>query len=638
MALISLQEITLAFGGPKIFDDLSLYLEPGERVALLGRNGAGKTTLMKVMAGQLGIGSGEIVYQKGIQVTHLPQEVPANITGSVFDIVLSGLGARAKLLSDYHHVSHRLHSEHTPELMRQLDRLQTELDHTNGWEINSQAEYIISRMKLDPEANFEQLSGGQKRRVLLAKALVLKPEVLLLDEPTNHLDIDSIDWLEEFLRGYQGTLFFVTHDRMFMTHLATRITELDRGKLFSWTCDYKTFLERKQLALDNEVAQREDFEKKLAQEEIWIRQGVKARRTRNEGRVKALERMREEKKSQRQVIGQVRMKAQESEASGHLVIKAAHLGYSYGENCLVRDFSTQIMRGDKIGLIGPNGSGKTTLLRILLEQLEPQKGKVRLGKNIEVAYYDQLREQLEEDKTVIENISGNSDMITINGKPRHILGYLQDFLFSPDRARTPVKVLSGGERNRLFLARLFTKPSNLLVMDEPTNDLDVETLELLEELLLEYSGTLLLVSHDRAFLNNVVTSTIVFEGDGVINEYPGGYDDWLSQRKVIIPEVQSKVKAVKEISSSAEEKSTKEKLTKRKLSFKEERELETLPAKIEKLEIEQEKIYALLADISFYQRDPKEVAQTKARLESIEDELFRNYERWELLEGSKEET
>jgi len=635
MALISLQEITLAFGGPLLFDNLSLHLEAGERVALLGRNGVGKTTLMKVMAGQLSIDRGKIVYQKGIQVTHLPQEVPANIQGTVFDIVLSGLGSRAKLLSDYHHVSHRLHSEHTPELMSEFDRLQTELDHTNGWEINNQTEYIISRMKLDPEADFEQLSGGQKRRVLLVKALVLKPEILLLDEPTNHLDIDSIDWLEEFLRGYQGTIFFVTHDRMFMTHLATRITELDRGKLFSWSCDYKTFLERKQLALDNEAAQRADFEKKLAQEEIWIRQGVKARRTRNEGRVKVLERMREEKKAQRQVIGQVRMKAQASEASGHLVIKAAHLGYSYGENCLIRDFSTQIMRGDKIGVIGPNGSGKTTLLRILLGRLDPQKGKVRQGVNLEVAYYDQLREQIEEEKTVIENVSGNSDMMTINGKSRHVLGYLQDFLFSPQRARTPIKVLSGGERNRLLLARLFTKPSNLLVMDEPTNDLDIETLELLEELLLEYSGTLLLVSHDRAFLNNVVTSTIVLEGDGVVIEYPGGYDDWVSQRKIIVPQAKPKVKSVKE--NSLEEKLPREKSTKRKLSYKEERELETLPAKIEKLEIEQEKIYALLADISFYQRDPKEVVSTKARLESIEEELSRNYERWELLEESQEE-
>jgi len=562
-------------------------------------------------------------------VTHLPQEIPLDIKGNVFDIVLSGLGKRAKVLSDYHHISHRLQNEHTPELMRQLDELQAQLDHSDGWEINGEVENIISKMKLNSESEFEELSGGQKRRVLLARALVLKPEVLLLDEPTNHLDIDSINWLEEFLKDYPGTLFFVTHDRTFMTHLATRIMELDRGKIFSWACDYKTFLERKQRVLDNEAAEWADFDKKLAEEEVWIRRGVKARRCRNEGRVKALERMREEKKTQRQLIGQVRMRAQETEISGRLVVKVSHLSHQYGENCLIKDFSTQIMRGDKIGIIGPNGSGKTTLIRLLLGQLAPQKGKVSLGTNLEIVYYDQLREQLDEEKTVIENISGNSDTIIINGQSRHIIGYLQDFLFSPDRARTPVKVLSGGERNRLFLARLFTKPSNLLVMDEPTNDLDIETLELLEELLLDYSSTLLLVSHDRAFLNNVVTSTIVLEGNGAVNEYPGGYDDWLSQRKIVAPEAKPKEKVVKEIPA-------KEKVVfRRELSFKEQRELETLPGKIEKLEEEQEKIYSLLADLSFYQKDPEEVSQTKTRLESLEDELLRAFERWEYLEESK---
>ena len=630
MALISLQEISLAFGGPRLFDQMSLQLEPGERVELLGRNGVGKTTLMKVMAGQLEIDDGQIITQKGIEIAHLPQEIPTEVKGNVFDIVLSGLGKRSQILSDYHHLSHRLESEHTQELMRQLDRLQAELDHSGGWEINSEIEQVLSHLKLDPESEFEQLSGGQKRRVLLAKALVLKPAVLLLDEPTNHLDIESIDWLEEFLKDYPGTLFFVTHDRTFMTHMATRIVELDRGKIFSWACDYKTFLERKQMALDNEAVLRFEFDKKLAQEEVWIRQGVKARRVRNEGRVKALERMREEKKAQRQAIGQVRMKVQDAEISGRLVIKTAHLSYSYGENCLIKDLTTQIMRGDKIGLIGPNGSGKTTLLRLLLGQLTPQKGKVTHGTNLEIAYYDQLREQLEEDKTVIENICGNNDMITINGKPRHIIGYLQDFLFSPDRARTPVKVLSGGERNRLFLARLFTKPFNLLITDEPTNDLDIETLELLEELLLDYSGTLLLVSHDRSFLNNVVTSTMVLEGNGTVNEYPGGYDDWLSQRKIISPP--PKEKTVREIEPRSKL------IVRRKLSFKEQRELETLPAKIEKLEAEREKLYDTLSDIAFYQKDAKEIAQTKARLESLEDELLRAYERWEYLEESKSES
>jgi ATP-binding cassette subfamily F protein uup len=627
MALISLQEITIAFGGPLLFDKMSFQLEAGERVALLGRNGVGKTTLMKVMAGQIGIDGGEIIYQKGIAVTHLPQEVPSGITGNVFDIVLSGLGKRAKLLSDYLHVAHRLETEHTPELMRQLDKLQTELDHTDGWDLERKVEDILVHMKLDGDRDFESLSGGQKRRVLLAKALILEPEILLLDEPTNHLDIDSITWLEAFMKTYKGTIFFVTHDRMFMKNLATRILELDRGKIFNWSCDYETFLERKRMALDIEAAQRIEFDKKLAEEEVWIRKGVKARRVRNEGRVKALERLREEKGAQRNLMGKVRMQAQESESSGHLVMKASHLGFAYGENCLIRDFSTQIMRGDKIGVIGPNGCGKTTLLRILLNQLEPQKGKVRMGTNLEIAYYDQLREQLEEDKTVIENVCPGGDTITINGRPRHIIGYLQDFLFTPDRARTPVKVLSGGERNRLFLARLFTKPSNLLVMDEPTNDLDIETQELLEELLMEYSGTLLLVSHDRAFLNNVVTSTIVLEGKGEIGEFSGGYDDWLNQSKKPIAK-ETVVKAGPQVVKPA--------VVRRKLSFKEQKELEAFPAKIEKLESEQEKLAAMLADISFYQKDPKDIEQATARSEALVDELLQAYERWEYLEESKE--
>ncbi len=631
MALISLQEISLAFGGPLVFDRVSLQLEPGERVTLLGRNGVGKTTLMKVMAGQVEIDGGEILYQKGIKVTHLPQEVPQNIKGTVFDIVFSGLGECAKLLSDYHHVTHRLHTEDTPQLMQELDRLQAELTHTNGWDLDAQVEDVLSHMKLDGEADFETLSGGQKRRVLLAKALVVKPEILLLDEPTNHLDIDTINWLEEFLKSYPGTLFFVTHDRMFMTHLATRIMELDRGKIFNWSCDYPTFLERKRMALEIESAQRADFSKKLAEEEVWIRKGIKARRTRNEGRVKALEQMREEKKSQRQQIGQARIQAQEADVSGRLVIKAAHLGFSYGDDCIIKDFSTQITRGDRIGVIGANGSGKTTLLRILLGQLQPDKGKARLGTNLEVLYYDQLREQLDEEKTVIENVSGGSgDTVMINGKPRHVIGYLQNFLFTPDRARTPVKVLSGGERNRLFLARLFTRPSNFLVMDEPTNDLDIETQELLEELLLEYSGTLILVSHDRVFLNNVVTSTIVLEGGGEVYEYAGGYDDWLLQREGSQPQGV-------EPATKVQSKKSKKPALQRNLSFKEKKELECLPEQIQKLEEEQEKLCARLADTTFYQGNSEEVTKVQARTEDVVDELFKRYQRWEELEGGQNE-
>ena len=627
MAQISFQEVSLALGGPLLFDGISFQVERGEKIALLGRNGVGKTTLMRVIAGQIKVDGGKIDYQKGIRITHLPQEVPVDLNGTVFDIVLSGLELHSKLLSDYHHLNHRLHSgEYSEQMMRQLDNLQAEMDRTSGWEMNRQIEEVIGRMKLDPESDFTSLSGGQKRKALLAKALVLKPDILLLDEPTNHLDIESIAWLENFLKEFSGTIFFVTHDRAFMVSLATKIMELDRGRLYNWTCDYPTFLERKKLALHAEASEREQFDKKLAQEEIWIRQGIKARRTRNEGRVRALERLREEKKAQRQLMGKVRMKVQEAERSGQIVSKAENLSQSYGDKCLIRDFSTHIMRGDKIGVIGPNGSGKTTLLRILLGGITPQAGTVALGTNLEICYYDQLREQLDEEKTVAQNVAGESDSITIDGRPRHIMGYLQEFLFSPDRARTRVKVLSGGERNRLLLARLFTKTSNLLVMDEPTNDLDIETLELLEELLVGYKGTLLLVSHDRTFLNNVVTSTIVLEGNGVIYEHPGGYDDWLLRRG----DVTSSVKPL-EIKT----KTVKTKSPMGKLSFKEQRELDGLPSIIEKLDAEQETLATQMSDPAFFKKDPKVISEAKSRLEAIPGELKKVYDRWEALEARR---
>ncbi len=633
MALISIQEVSLALGGPLLFDKISLQINPGERVALLGRNGVGKTTLMKVLAGQMTINGGEIGYQKGIKVTHLPQEVPSDITGNVFDIVLSGLPERVKLLGDFHHLHHKLETECTPQLMKQLDKLQEDMDRTQGWETHRQIEDVISHMKLDPESDFEKLSGGQKRKVLLAKALILKPDVLLLDEPTNHLDIESIHWLEEFLKEYPGTLLFVTHDRMFMTRLATKIVELDRGKLYSWSCDYPTFLERKKLALHAEAMEWEQFDKKLSQEEVWIRQGIKARRTRNEGRVRALEQLREEKKAQRQILGKVRMKVQEAERSGQVVTKADHIQFSFGEKCIVRDFSCRIMRGDKIGVIGPNGCGKTTLLRLLLGKIAPQSGTVTLGTNLEISYYDQLREQLDENKSVAENICGETDTVTVGGKPRHIMGYLQEFLFSPDRARVKVKVLSGGERNRLLLARLFTKTSNLLIMDEPTNDLDVETLELLEELLIGYAGTLILVSHDRAFLNNVVTSTIILEGNGAICEHPGGYDDWLNRRKdgkteeAEPPKKEEKIERVVEVAG----KPAKPK----KLTMKEQRELESLPAIIEKLEGEHAQIIEKMASPHFYQKESRKITEIKSRLAAIDEELAKVYSRWESLEKGK---
>lgn len=627
MALIGLYEISLAFGASDIFDALSLELGEGERIALLGRNGAGKTTMMKVIAGEMEVDCGKVIFQKGIKVALLPQEVPPGIKGSVFDVVLSGLGGQVKLLADYHHIAHRLQTEESSELVRQLGVLQAEIDHIGGWDLNSRVENVIARMKLDAESDFEQLSGGQKRRALLARALVLQPDVLLLDEPTNHLDIDSIDWLEGFLKGYPGTVFFVTHDRTFMTHLATRIVELDRGKIYNWACDYRTFLERKKAALDNEAAQWANFDKKLAREEAWIRQGVKARRCREEGRVKALLRLREEKRNQRKAIGLVRMQAQETALSGHVVLKAVNLGFGYGERALVRDFSTRIMRGDKIGLIGPNGSGKTTLIKLLLGELAPLSGKVRQGTNIEVAYYDQLRAQLNEEQTIAENICSSNDTVIFNGRARHIIGYLQDFLFPPDRIRTQVKFLSGGERNRLLLAKLFSKPSNFLVMDEPTNDLDIETLELLEEVLLEYPGTLILVSHDRTFLNNVVTSTIVLEGDGAVNEYPGGYDDWLSLRPAPVTEVKSKALPEKEVPKPVE------KDIPRKLSFKERKELAELTSRIEGLEEEQERIFALLADPGFYKKSPQEIAGTKKRAEDLKGEILAAYDRWGYLDN-----
>jgi len=625
MPLISLQEVSISFGGPPVLDKLSMQVESGERIALLGRNGAGKTTVMRVMAGELAAVEGTISRQKGIHVTHLPQEVPTDIKGKAFDIVLSGLGKQAKLLSDYHVITHRLQTEHAPDLMRELGKIQSDLDHTGGWDLTNLVENVITRLKVDADSDFDTMSGGQKRRVLLAKALVLKPEVLLLDEPTNHLDIDSIEWLEDLIRDYPGTVFFVTHDRAFMTRVATRIIELDRGRIFNWACGYKTFLERKQKCLDVEAAQRADFEKKLAQEEQWIRRGVKARRCREEGRVNALMKMRAEKSAQRQEIGQVRFKAQEADISGRLVIKTFNVGFSYGDLCLVKDLSIQIMRGDKIGIIGPNGSGKTTLINILLQKIKPGIGKVKIGTNIEIAYYDQLREQLDHEKTVMENVSGENDTVFINGKPKHVIGYLQEFLFTPDRARTPVKVLSGGERNRLLLARLFTRPFNLFVMDEPTNDLDIETLELLEELLLDYSGTLLLVSHDRTFLNNVVTSTLVLEGGGSVNEYPGGYDDWLSQRK--LPEAGKKVAP----KAAQKEQKPQTPAARKKMTFKEKNELKDLPARLEKMEAEQKKLYELLADLDFCQKNPKEIAPARARAESLEKEIMASYERWEYL-------
>jgi ATP-binding cassette subfamily F protein uup len=601
MALISMRDVSMAFGGPLLLDHVNLQIERGERVCLLGRNGAGKSTLMRLLQGDLTPDAGEVVRQQGMRLALLPQEVPQGLHGTTFDLVDSGLERRDSAL--------QAAPDEAP------------------WRKQQQAEKTMSRMNLDPQALFEALSAGLKRRVLLARSLVRDPDLLLLDEPTNHLDIEAIGWLEEFLLRYGGTLLFVTHDRMFLQKLATRIIELDRGRLVDWACDYATFQQRKAAALDAEAGQWMQFDKKLAREEVWIRQGIKARRTRNEGRVRVLEKMRELRRARRERTGSVRLRTQAARHSGKVVIEVEGASYGYNrEEPVIQEFSTVILRGDKVGIMGPNGSGKTTLLRLLLGDLPLQEGKLRHGSHLELVYFDQLRAQLDEDKSVLENVGAGNDTIVFNGKPRHIIGYLQDFLFSPERARSPVRILSGGERNRLLLARLFTKPSNLLIMDEPTNDLDTETLELLEELLLDYPGTVLLVSHDRTFLNNVVTSTLVLEGAGRVGEYVGGYDDWLRQRRTEAP-----VKVDKAAARSTRPRPRSDRP--QTLSYQQRRELEALPLQIETLEAEQQQLYQALSDPAFYQQTGAAIAGAKARLEGLEQELTDAYQRWEALEA-----
>jgi len=583
MALLSVQNLTLGFGAPPLLEDITFHLEAGERVALVGRNGAGKSTFMRVLCGDLSPSEGNVTVQKGANVAYLPQEVPTGMAGSVFDIVASDAA-----VAEY------------------------------------QVNAALTRMKLDGEAMFDSLSGGMKRRVLLARALVTEPDVLLLDEPTNHLDIDSIRWLEEFLPRAVKSLLFVTHDRVFLQNLATRIIEIDRGKLTSYACDYATYLERKAADMEAEAARQEVFDKKLAEEEAWIRRGIKARRTRDEGRVRALLKMREERRARRSLTGTASISTQDAGRSGKLVVEAEHVNFGYESTLLVRDFSTIILRGDKVGIIGANGSGKTTLLRLLLGNLEPESGTIKIGTKLQIAYFDQLRAQLDEEKTVWQNVAGDNQTVTINGQQRHIIGYLSDFLFSKERAHTKVKVLSGGERNRLLLAKLFTQPANLLVMDEPTNDLDIETLDLLEELLLDFKGTLLLVSHDRAFLNNVVSSVIAPLGDGEWQDSAGGYDDWLRTR----PAPDKSTFAEKKEKPRQQSKTDKP----RKLTFKEKQELKELPLRIETWEVEQQEIYDTLADPAFYQNGGDAQANN-ARLEVLKDELAKAYARWEELEG-----
>jgi len=634
MALLSFQDVSVAFGGLPLLDRVHLQVEKGERICLLGRNGEGKTTILRLINGEIEPDGGVISVNKGMKVAGLSQELQPDLKGSVYDVVADGLGRIGTLLEEYQQLTRSLDRGADKAAIKKIEMLQEELEKAQGWQIRQHVDMVLTRLSLHPDVRFETLSVGFRRRVLLARALVAKPDILLLDEPTNHLDLPSINWMEEFLQKYRGTIIFVTHDRIFLQKLATRIIEVDRGRLVNWECGYREFLQRRQTALEVEGVQRDQFKRKLAKEEEWIRKGIKARRTRNEGRVQALIKMREVQQAWRKSTGSARMQICEAERTGKLVIEAAGISHGYDGDPIIKDFSIRIIRGDRIGIMGPNGVGKSTLLKILLRDIEPEKGRIRTGTRLEVVYFDQLRAQIDEELTVQENIAEGKNMLLINGVQRHVIGYLKDFLFSPERARSPVRILSGGERNRLLLARLFTKPSNVLVLDEPTNDLDMETLEVLEERLLEYSGTILLVSHDRAFLNNVVTSTLVFEDDGVVTEYAGGYDDWINQR----PEQDDKKGSDKgsAIGKSAYRKGPKKENRPRKLTFKEGWELESLPARIEELEQERKRIYEQMSSPEFYMGDGGKISQTQARLEELERELDETYNRWEALESLRE--
>jgi len=630
MVLITLQNISLAFGGQPVLDRISMQIEAGERVCLVGRNGVGKSSLMRLIAGEQPPDSGRIIRQQGVKTARLDQEVEAGLDGTVYSVVSGGVGRFMALLDLHREVSSRLAEDHSEALLTELAGVEHEMETAGVWQIRQQIETVLSRLQLEADRDFGELSGGMKRRVLLARALVCDPDLLLLDEPTNHLDIESITWLEEFLLASPCTLLFVTHDRELLKKLATRILDLERGSISSWPGDYDTYLRRKEELLAAENGQQARFDKKLAQEETWVRQGLKARRTRNEGRVRALVEMRRQYKARRQQVGNVRMEITEAGLSGKLVAILKDVSYSFGDKRVIRNFSGTVLRGARIGIIGPNGVGKTTLLRLLLGELRPDKGRVRLGTSLEPVYFDQQRAQLDAERTVIDNLGDGNDFVEINGRRRHIIGYLGDFLFTPDRARSPVSILSGGERNRLLLAKLFARPSNVLVLDEPTNDLDIETLELLEDLLMEYSGTVLVVSHDRAFLNNVVTSTLVFEGEGRVQEYVGGYDDWLRQGETL----REKTTPVRKV---RKERIKVRSAGPRKLTFKETRELEELPGRIESLEQEQKQLFEAMADGSFYRDDGKQALRAGVRLKELEQLLEDTYGRWEKLETMREE-
>jgi len=627
--LISLTNISVAFGGPKILDNLSLRISKKQRVCLLGRNGCGKTTLMKIIEGQISPDTGEIQRSANLKVSYFAQKIPDNLKGSAFEIIAAGLGLRGELLIRYHAEAEliELHPDHDQGLLHELH---VKMDEHGAWSGLEEINKIISRMSLNGNLEYMNLSGGQKRRVLLAAALVSNPDILLLDEPTNHLDIEAISWMEDFLLRSDMTILFVTHDRMLLRSLATRIIELDRGQLVDWSCNYDTFLQRRQAVLDNQEKEWERFDKKLAREEIWIRKGIRARRTRDEGRVRALEKMRKQRKARRVQDDSAKIRIEEAGRSGKLVIQAKNVSFGYDDRLLINNLNIVVSRGDKIGIIGPNGCGKTTLIKLLLGDLSPVSGEIKLGTNLAPTYFDQLREQLDEEKTVTENVTPGTDFVMFNGQRKHIISYLQDFLFTPERAAMPIKMLSGGERNRLLLAKLFTLPSNFLILDEPTNDLDAETLELLEELLVNFDGTILLICHDRTFLNNVVTSTLVFSEKDVIKEYVGGYDDW--QKQLMQQSVNKVVTESVEIDKKQAYREAQRAKRKKKLTFSEKNELKALPGQIEELESEQGVIHAEMSDPEFF-KDKIRVVAGNDRLLEIESLLQIKYERWEQLEN-----
>ncbi len=631
MALLRLKKASIAFGTHALLNKAEFQLEEGERVGLLGRNGEGKSTLMKVVMKQIQADEGEIWYRPELRIAVLEQMPHLPDEETIYDVVAGGLGEVGAWIKRYHELTMHM-TGMTDAVITEMGNLQHKLDVHNGWQIQQRVENILTRLSLPSETKVEGLSGGWKRRVSLAKALVIEPEVLLLDEPTNHLDLESIMWLEEQLLNFKGAILFVTHDRSFLQKLATRIIDLDRGNLVSWPGDYADYLVKKAASLEEESTQNALFDKKLAEEEVWIRQGVKARRTRNEGRVRALQALRKERSQRRNLQGTTKIAMDRGDASGKKVVELIDVTFNYPEKPIVNNFSSVIQRGDKIGLIGPNGAGKTTFLKLLLKEIEPNSGTVEQGTKLQVAYFDQLREMLDPEMSVSDAIAGGNDHVIINGEPRHVISYLSDFLFAPARARSPIKTLSGGEKNRLLLAKLFTKPANLIIMDEPTNDLDMETLELLEERLVEYEGTLLIVSHDRAFLDNVVTSVIVFEGQGMVNEYIGGYSDWLeySKEQAKLAEKPSKKKSPQATASSVSAPK------KKKLSFKEQKELEELPVQIDEMEAKQGTVNDKISDAKFYQQEQDAINVVLGELAQIEKDLAQAYKRWDELEAMQD--